>query len=61
MNQAFTIYFFRDNRTTRVSTGEGEEEPPEEEEEVKSYVNSNPLGIMASMPRPEYDVLMDRI
>ena len=78
MNQAFTIYFFRDNSgnqgsssaqdqqnnskgTTRVSSGEGEEEPTEEQEEVKSYVNRSPLGIMATMPRPEYDVLMDRI
>ena len=56
MNQAFTIYFFRDQNPQSENNGANGQE---EEEEKKSYQQS--IGIMSEIPRGEYEVLMERI
>ena len=49
MNQAFTIYFFRENSSES-----------QEAEEAKTTA-SNSLGLLSEIPRSEYDVLIERI
>ena len=56
MNQAFTIYFFRDQHQGENNNGTNS---AQEEEEKKSYQQG--IGIMSEIPRGEYEVLMERM
>ena len=64
MNQEFTIYFFKENHSdssTAPQTINDTRDDDDEEHKIMPKSVTKSIGLMAEMPRGEYEMLMDRI